>query len=169
MSSSLKISMIAAIAENNVIGIENKLPWYIPEDLQHFKSKTLNKSILMGRKTYESLGKPLPSRHNIVLTRNKDFNAPCDIVYDIEQAKKLALAKGYTELVIIGGAKIYQATMDLADTLYITYVHKNFLGDAYFPEFDSQLWQQTYKERFTSKNAMDYSIVTYESLSTNNK
>ena len=164
MSSTLKISMIAAMAENNVIGIDNKLPWYIPEDLQHFKNKTLDKSILMGRKTYESLGKPLPSRHNIILTHNKCFNAPCDIAYDINQAKRLAIAKGSQELVVIGGEQIYQATMDLVDTLYLTYVHQTFVGDAYFPQFNLDKWQTTYQERFTSKKTIEYSIVTYKRI-----
>ena len=162
MTARLKISMIAAMAENHVIGSDNKLPWYIPEDLQHFKQKTIHKSILMGRKTYESLGKPLPSRHNIILTNNKKFHAPCDIAYDMEQAKHLATSKGSSELVIIGGAQIYQLTIDLVSSLYLTYVHQEVTGDAYFPKVALDDWQLISQQKFTSRTDIDYSILTYQ-------
>jgi len=160
--------MIAAIAQNSVVGRDNQLPWYLPEDLKNFKRLTLGKPILMGRLTYESIGRPLPGRTNIVVTRNKDYQAAgVTMVHDfaeaLEVASDIALSDGAEELMVIGGAQIYSEALASADTLYLTEVHADIMGDAYFPHVDWDLWQESDRENFVgaASDSLDYSFVTY--------
>ena len=144
-----KVAIIVAVAENNVIGAGNAIPWYCPADLQYFKRTTLGSPVLMGRKTYQSLKiKPLPERQNIIVTRDKNLICEgCDVVDSVEAGLKLAsYAK---KLFIIGGADIYQQSIDLVQELYITYVDVKVDGDRYFPQLDLNAWkllrQETYE------------------------
>jgi len=132
----MKISMICAIAENRAIGKNNELLWHIPEDFKHFKEITDGHAMIMGQKTYESIGRPLPNRTNIVLTKDKDFNAEGVVVcYSIPEALKKAEDTGEKEVFIIGGGSIYAQFIDLADKLYLTIVEGNFEADTFFPDY----------------------------------
>src|SRR3989338_5759991 len=126
------ISIIAAVAKNNVIGSKNALPWYLPEDLKRFKELTSGKTVLMGRKTFESivarLGKPLPNRTNVVVTRNTEYKVPLGAVVEADIASALR-EHGQNDIFVIGGGEIYAQTIDLADTLYITHINKDIQGD----------------------------------------
>jgi dihydrofolate reductase len=157
------ISIIAAIAENNVIGKDNKLIWHLPADLKHFKELTSGHHIIMGRKTWESIGKkPLPDRTNIVITRDKNYKTEgCILVHSLDEA--LAAAKGQEEVFVIGGAEIYKQAMDKADKLYITRVHHKFEGDTFFPEIGKE-WFEAINNDFEkdSKNKYDFSLCEYE-------
>lgn len=136
------ISLIAAMAENGVIGKNNKLPWHLPEDLQHFKKTTLGKPVVMGRKTFESMNaKPLPGRHNIILTENMAFTAPvgCTVVHSVTEA--LRASGEVEEVMIIGGAKIFEIFLPLANRLYLSIIHAHHLGDSYFPNVDWAQWE----------------------------
>ncbi|MCB1680436.1 MAG: dihydrofolate reductase [Rhodospirillales bacterium] len=148
-----KISIIAAMAKNRTIGIENKLPWNIPEDLAYFKKVTMGKPLLMGRKTFESiveqLGKPLPGRINIVLSE-RGFKAGNTTVMDnfdkaIHEAKKLAKDAGHDEMLIIGGRQLYEQALRVADRIYLTEVHEEFDGDAWFPDLGPE-WKEISRE-----------------------
>ncbi len=154
----MSIILVAAVAKNGCIGKGGTLPWHIPEDLAHFKKLTTGKIVLMGRKTWESLPakfRPLPGRKNIVITRQADFAVPAGV--ELHHSVNAALAKHHTSTVsVIGGAELYQQTIDLADTLYLTEVHRTVEGDAFFPPFDKTIWQETKRENFPA-----YSFVTY--------
>jgi dihydrofolate reductase len=157
------ISLITAMDNNRLIGKENGLPWKIPADLQFFKKATMSKPIVMGRKTYDSIGRALPGRQNIVITRDNDFVAEgCVIANSLEHA--ITLAADAEEIMIIGGANIYQQFLTSADRLYLTRVQGEFEGDAWFPEIDFSQWQLTEKEdhRADEKNECDYSFEIYE-------
>jgi dihydrofolate reductase len=131
--------MIVAMAQNGVIGRDNALPWRLPRDLKHFKAYTLGKPILMGRKTFESIGRPLPGRANLVLTRDPSwFAAGVIVVHSVEAA--LEQASGRDELVAIGGAEIYRLVLPLARRIYLTHVQADVPGDTFFPAFDSSQW-----------------------------
>lgn len=136
------INIIVAIAKNNVIGKNNEIPWHYPEDLQYFKEVTMGKNVLMGSKTFDSiikrLGKPLPGRNNIVLSRNKDFSYPgVTVINDLE-----SFLKSQTDdIFIIGGSSIYRQTLAYADKLYITFIDEEYEGDTFFPEIDFQNYQ----------------------------
>jgi dihydrofolate reductase len=133
------ISLIVAMAQNGVIGRDNSLPWRLPEDLKRFRAFTLGKPILMGRKTFESIGRPLPERTNLVLTRDRGWFAHgVIVVHSVSEA--LAQAGASAELVTIGGAEIYRLLLPLARRLYLTHVHADLPGDITFPEFDSTQW-----------------------------
>lgn len=144
----MKLALIVAAAANNVIGRENKLPWHLPQDLQYFKARTLGKPVIMGRKTYESIGKPLPGRTNIVITRQRDWQSPAGVLVANELEGALALAKiavkqgeaPVDEAFIIGGAEIYRTSLAQADRIYLTRIHKEFAGDTYFPELSAEEW-----------------------------
>jgi dihydrofolate reductase len=165
-TSSPILSAIAAMAENRVIGKNNQLPWHLPADLQHFKLLTSGHPILMGRKTYQSIGKPLPNRTNIIMTRDPHWQAPagCVVVTSPEQALQQAAALPAKEIFIIGGAEIYHQLLPITQRIYLTIVHHTFAGDAYFPVLDTTAWQETNRTRHTAdeKNAYDYSFLTLE-------
>lgn len=169
----MKLAMIVAMAQNRVIGRNNKLPWYLPEDLKYFKRVTMGKPIIMGRKTYESIGRPLPGRPNIILTR-QGFEAPegVHVVNTLEEAQdlieSLALIEGYDEAMIIGGSQIYSMAFEQCDRLYLTRVHDNVEGDAYFPEYDEHAWVEVAREDYAADgpNPYDYSFIVYDRKST---
>ncbi|MRI32551.1 dihydrofolate reductase [Endozoicomonas sp. OPT23] len=147
----MKIAMIAAVAENNAIGINNKMPWYLPGDLRYFKAVTMGKPIIMGRKTFDSLRKPLPGRTNIVITRDKEWtHEGVKVVHTladaISLAEDVALINGQGEVMVIGGAEIYRLALPQADRLYLTRVYQSFEGDAFFPELDDSEWQEIARE-----------------------
>ncbi|TDQ22694.1 dihydrofolate reductase [Tenacibaculum caenipelagi] len=158
------ITLIAAIAKNNALGKDNDLIWYLPADLKRFKQITSGHHILMGRNTFESIGKPLPNRTSIIITRNNDyFKDGCFIANSIEQA--IELTEGNNAF-IIGGAQIYKQALEqnLVDRLDITIVHQDFEADAFFPEIDKTIWKEVAREDFKAdeKNKYDYSFVSYE-------
>jgi dihydrofolate reductase len=165
----MRLSIIVAQSTNRVIGRQNKLPWYLPEDLKYFKRITQGKPIIMGRKTYESIGRPLPGRLNIVITRSTTYQPlGVKVVNSLEAAIELAehqaLIDGVDEALVIGGAEIYQQAMSLAERLYLTQVHAEIEGDAYFPEINAQKWQQILKEDFNAvePNPYPYSFIVYQ-------
>ncbi|MFK3794401.1 dihydrofolate reductase [Pseudomonas piscis] len=146
MKKSLPLSLIAALAENRVIGIDNSMPWHLPGDFKYFKATTLGKPIIMGRKTWDSLGRPLPGRLNIVVSRQTDLALEGAEVYPsleaaVARAEQWALEQGASELMLIGGAQLYTQGLEQADRLYLTRVALNPEGDAWFPEFDEQRWK----------------------------
>ena len=156
------IALVVAMAENRVIGKENKLIWHLPADLKFFKNITTGHPIIMGRKTFESIGKPLPNRTNIIITRQPDFTAEgCLVAHSLTEALMLAQQLD-SDIFVIGGAEIYKQAMFLADTIYLTEVHHTFEGDTFFPEIDSILWQETSREEHKAdeKNPYDYAFVT---------
>jgi dihydrofolate reductase len=138
-----RISLIAAMADNRVIGIANKLPWKLPADMQWFRQQTLGKPIVMGRKTFESFGaKPLPGRTNVIVTSDENYRAEsCVVAHSIEDA--LRFIGDVPEVMIIGGASFYAQLLPRADRLYLTLVHHSFDGDSWFPEFDWRPWRET--------------------------
>ena len=156
----MRISLIVALARNRVIGRDNQLPWRLSADLQHFKGLTMGKPIVMGRKTYESIGRPLPGRTNIVVTRDSSFSAEgCRVVHSIDEA--LVAAGGADEVMIMGGENLYSQLLPRADRLYLTEVQAEVSGDAWFPEFDQTQWQELEREshRADEKNEFDYDFV----------
>lgn len=157
------ISIIVAMAENRVIGVNNTLPWRLPADLKHFRQLTTGHHVIMGRRNYESIGKPLPDRTNIVVTRNPAYQAPgCVIRHSLDDA--LHIAGNDPEIFIIGGAEIYRQALDKADRIYLTLVHANIAGDTFFPEFDAREWNESSRLRHEAdeKNPHACSFVTYE-------
>ncbi len=157
------ISIIAAMGNNRVIGIKNKLPWDLPADMEHFQRLTFGKPVIMGQKTFESVGKPLPDRTNIIMTLDKGFNPPgCLVAHSIEEA--LEKAKDFPEVMICGGVSIYKQFLPLADKMYLTLIEGDFEGDAFFPEFDWSNWQE--KERIENQpdkeNPYKYTFLTLE-------
>ena len=137
------LDMIVAIAQNRVIGSDNKMLWHIPEDFAHFKKTTMGHPIIMGRKTWESLGRPLPGRKNVVITRQKDYEAEgAEIVSSLEEALKLL--RDEPRVFVIGGGEVYRQAMPLADHMWVTIVGKNFEGDTTFPEIDPSVWKVTH-------------------------
>lgn len=140
-----KLSLIVAMAKNRAIGLNNTLPWHLPEDLKYFKSVTMGKPIVMGRKTFDSIGRPLPGRLNIVITRNSDWqHAGVKTASSLQQAMSIAEeqgdSEGLEEVMVIGGEEIYRSAIDLADRLYITRVQATVQGDAFFPEYNEADW-----------------------------
>jgi dihydrofolate reductase len=157
------LSIIVAFDQNRVIGKDNKLPWHLPADLKHFKSLTMGHHMIMGRKTYESIGRPLPGRTTVIITRQKNFVAPgCVVAGSLDEA--LALIKNDDEVFVIGGAQIFEIAMKKCNKLYTTLIHHRFNGDTFFPEIDSDKWKETSRRDFTAdeKNAWDYSFIDYE-------
>lgn len=164
----IEIVLIAAIAENGVIGRDNKLPWRIKSDMQYFRSLTMGKPVVMGRKTFQSIGKPLKGRTNIVVSRDPDFSgagilvAP-DIARALEAARGDALRRGCNSIAIIGGTEIFRQTMPLADRLALTLVHSKPDGDTVFPPIDAKSWRET-ERREQAKGPEDecgFSFVSY--------
>lgn len=160
----MHVSLIVAVSSNNVIGKDNKLPWHLPADLKYFKNTTWAMPIIMGRKTFESIGKPLPGRTNIVITRNKDWKAEgAEVVHSIDEARKLAEQHDVKEIFIIGGAGIFNSSIDQATRIYLTRVHHEFEGDAFFPNPDAQ-WQLVNNKEVEAdeKNAYALSFEVWE-------
>jgi len=156
------VSQVVAISKNHVIGKDNKLLWYLPNDLKHFKEITTGHTVIMGRKTYDSVGKPLPRRRNIIITRQAIAIEGCEVVNSIEAA--LALCTGEDEVFIVGGAEIYKQSMHLTDRIYLTIVHKEFEGDSFFPEINKSEWNEVFREDHQpdEKNLIPYSFITFE-------
>ena len=141
----MKLALIAAVADNNVIGTNNKMPWHLPDDLRYFKAVTMGKVIIMGRKTFDSLGRALPDRINIVITRNKHWHHEgVHVAHTLADALVLAEELGAgDEVMVIGGEQIYRQAIDQADRLYLTRIHQSFDGDAVFPDITPQQWHET--------------------------
>lgn len=159
------LSLLVAADEKNVIGKDNKLPWHLPNDLKFFKNQTWGMPILMGRKTIESIGKPLQGRKSIVITRNKNWQYEnVDIVYSIEGAIDKARRFGANEVFVIGGAEIFKTSFDRANRIYLTRIHHQFEGDAFFPEISLQEWSLV-QNRFCAadeKNLYSHTFQTWE-------
>lgn len=159
------VSLIAALTDDHVIGIDNRLPWKLPADMRWFRRHTLGKTVVMGRKTFESLGcRPLPERRNVVVTSDRGFTAEgADVVHDIDAALA-APGPGEEELMVIGGASFYEQMLPRARRLYLTYVHADIEGDAWFPRFDALQWQEVQREDHAAdeKNPYPYSFVILE-------
>lgn len=156
------LSLICAMDRNRLIGNNNQLPWHLPADLALFKKATLGKPIIMGRKTFDSIGRALPGRQNIVITSNAGWSAAgCDVASSIEQA--LALAEGSDEVMLIGGASLYKQTLQQADILYLTLIDQEFSGDTWFPEIDLKVWRIESESLFPAdeKNLHSFSFVKY--------
>ena len=140
-----RICLIAALAANGVIGKNNALPWHLPADLKRFKSLTMGRPVVMGRKTHESIGRPLPGRRNLVITRNRGYSAPgCEVVHSLDEA--IAACPGIEEIFIIGGAELYRESLPRAHSLEFTEIQAEFEGDATFPEFSLAQWRETRRE-----------------------
>ena len=151
------VSLIVAVAENGVIGKDNALPWRLTSDLKRFKAITMGKPIIMGRKTHESIGKPLPGRTNIVVTRNPSYDAEgCVVVDSLEAAVIAAQATGADEAFMIGGAALYEAALPLATRLYLTEVHCACDGDAHFPAWDRGAWRESHREDVSPDDMNQY-------------
>ncbi|GLR72548.1 type 3 dihydrofolate reductase [Agaribacter marinus] len=159
----MKVSIIAAMAKNRIIGKDNQMPWHLPADLKHFKSVTLGKPVLMGRKTYESIGKALPGRTNIVISRNVEYKLDdARVVESVEEAMSLASTLS-SEVMVIGGGAIYEALLPKATHLYLTFIDLSTDGDTVFPDYESVgSWQivETEKHSADDKNPHDYTFVT---------
>lgn len=154
----MKIAMIAAMANNRVIGKDNQMPWHLPEDLRHFKAMTLGKPVVMGRKTYESIGRPLPGRHNIVISRQADLII--DGVTTVTSFDDAKLAAGdCEELVIMGGGQLYEMLLPQADILYLTEIALDVDGDTYFPEWNDASWQEVSRDVAKNDKNIDYSFI----------
>ena len=158
----MTISIIVAIAENHAIGKDNKLLWHLPNDLKHFKTITSGHTVIMGRKTYDSVGKPLPNRRNVIITRQHIDIPGCEVVNSLEEA--VDLCKTEEEVFIVGGAEIYRQAMAITNKIYLTIVHQSFEGDTYFPDIDENIWVETEREDHEpdEKNKLPYSFITLE-------
>lgn len=157
------ISLIVAASANGVIGMQGELPWKLSDDLRRFRQVTMGKPIVMGRKTWQSIGKPLPGRQNIVLTRKSGLDAPgCDVVASKEQA--IAVAGAADEIMIIGGSQVYELFLPEADRIYLTRVHASVAGDTFFATPGADDWQLAGQERYQAdeRNEFDYSFRLYE-------
>ena len=167
----MKIAMIVAMAENNAIGINNKMPWYLPGDLRYFKAVTMGKPIIMGRKTFESLRKPLPGRTNIVITRDPSWKREGVTIVNtlkaaFDTAKDVAFINGAKEIMVIGGAQIYQQALPFAHKIYLTRVHKSFEADTFFPDIDKQQWNETFIEKHETEGCetLKYAYTVLERI-----
>ncbi len=155
------ISFVVAMTPDHVIGRDNRLPWHIPADLAHFKRMTLGKPVVMGRRTHDAIGQPLPQRHNIVVTRDRGHEAEgCTVVHGIDEA--LHAAGDVAEIAVIGGAQIFRALMPRVDILHLTYIHAAIEGDTYFPQLDSGAWTEHHREErdVGPKNAYPLTFLT---------
>ncbi|YCA44805.1 type 3 dihydrofolate reductase [Bacillus sp. JZ8] len=158
------ISFIVAMDDNNLIGKDNALPWHLPADLAYFKKVTTNHTIVMGRKTYESIGRPLPNRKNVVLTHSTSFQEEgVTVIHSLDELKEMA-NRSNEELFIIGGARLYEQLLPVADRLYVTHIRATFDGDTHFPVFSKEEWKiiDSKEHKKDEKNAYDYEFVVYE-------
>lgn len=159
------LSLLVAADENNVIGKDNKLPWHLPNDLKYFKNLTWGMPILMGRKTFESIGKPLPGRTSIVITRNKDWgHEGVTVVHSVEEAIAAAKEQDIKEVFVIGGAEIFKTSFDRANRIYLTRIHHAFDGDVYFPDVSEGEWHlvKNHLSRKDEKNSYDHTFQVWE-------
>ena len=159
----MKLSLIVAMASNRTIGINKQMPWHLSADLKHFKKTTLGYPIIMGRKTFESIGRPLPGRQNIIISRDPNYQqAGCLVFNDLEAA--LNSCSKEEEVFVIGGATLYEATLAYADRLYITQIQQDFAGDTWFPAIDKSQWQESAREDISDDKSVefDYSFVVYQ-------
>jgi dihydrofolate reductase len=163
-NSRTRIYLVAALARNGVIGAQGRLPWHLPEDLQHFKKLTLGHPVIMGRRTWESLGRPLPGRENIVVSRQRGFAAPGASVAASVQAA-IALCAGEPVAFVIGGAELYAAALPLADGLVMTEIDRDYAGDTLFPDWDRGAWKVSQREAHTAKDGVRFDFVLYERAS----
>ena len=150
-----RFSLLVAMAKNRVIGINNQLPWYLPEDLRHFKSLTMGHAIVMGRKTYESIGRPLPGRINVIVTRQQSYIIPgAIVVHSIEHALRVCEEHGdiSDESFIIGGEELYRQTLAISQRIYVTEIQSTFEGDAFFPEIDPLEWKEIERQKYSGEN-----------------
>lgn len=156
------ISIIVAMGKNNEIGLNNEMPWHLPNDLRYFKNITTGHTIVMGRKTYESIGRPLPNRKNVILSRQSlELPESVSQIQDINDIKKLAQSN--EQIFILGGAEVYRQTIDLADELFITQINESFTADTYFPQVNLLEWQQVSAEQGLrdEKNDYDYKFLRF--------
>ena len=156
------LSLITAMDSNRLIGKDNSLPWHLPADLAFFKATTMGKPVIMGRKTFDSIGKALPGRQNIVVTRDRNFDAPnCEVAPSVEAA--ITIVDDTEEVMLIGGASLYEQTLDRADIIYLTLIHHEFTGDTWFPEIHPKYWKSVSRDNFNAddKNPFPYSFVKY--------
>lgn len=159
------LSLIVAASENNVIGKNNVLPWKLPDDLRHFREMTKGKPIIMGRKTFESIGRALPDRLNIVITRQEDYEREGVVrAESLDDAIDIAKESNAQETCVIGGGEIYKQAMEKADRIYLTQVHATLEGDTYFPEIDESVWAIASKEEHSKDDAHEYefTFITYQ-------
>jgi len=152
----MKISLIVAMASNRAIGLNGQMPWHLSADLKRFKQITMGAPILMGRKTFEAIGRPLPGRENIIISRDPSYQQPgCRVFGDIDNV--LQCYADHPELFVIGGATLYEAMLAYADYLYLTEIHKTFEGDTFFPEIDARQWRELAREDVENDQAVDFS------------
>ncbi|WP_152654578.1 dihydrofolate reductase [Oceanobacillus sp. CFH 90083] len=159
------ISLLFAAGKNNVIGYQNKMPWHLPQDLKFFKEKTTGNTIIMGRKTLDSMNGPLPKRRNVVLTRNKDFTMEnVETIHDLSVVERWNEEHPEVEYFIIGGGDIFKQALPIADRMYITRIEEEFPGDSFAPAFDEAAWELTKEEKGikNDKNPYDYSFLQYD-------
>ena len=159
----MTVSLVVAASTNNVIGSDGGLPWHLPDDLRHFKRLTTGNPIVMGRRTFESIGRPLPNRRNIVMTRDPDYVAPgCDVVSSVREA--LDLLKDTDEVMIIGGGQVYRDFLPHADRIYLTRVQADVEGDTYFPDIDEAGWRLVSSEPHAAdeKHAYAFDVMVFE-------
>jgi len=162
-----RISLIAAMGSNRAIGLDNGLPWILPTDLRRFKALTMGHVLVMGRKTYDSVGEPLPGRTTIVVTRQPDYAPPGVLVaHSVEEALERAVREEPTEIFVAGGEEIFRQTLDRADRLQLTWIEKDFPGDTFFPEFDESAWLLTEREdhEATAKDPFAFSFRVYDRI-----
>ena len=159
----MKLSLIVAMATNHTIGLNNKMPWHLSADLKKFKQITMGHPIIMGRKTFESIGRPLPGRQNIIISRNPHYEQQSCLVFNNLDSALQSCAQA-DEVFVIGGATLYAATLAQADRLYITEIQQAFDGDTWFPEIDLQQWQEVTRNDISDDKSVDfsYSFIVYE-------
>ncbi len=163
----MRIALIAAAAQNGVIGRDNQLPWRLPDEFRHFKQTTAGHHVIMGRRTWESRGTPLPKRTNIVVTSQSDYSAPGAIVVSsLAEALRVAEDAGEDEAFVIGGTRMYAEALAIADRLYLTRVHASFDGDAVFPSFDESLWREVERREHAvdDRHPYAYTIRTLDRI-----
>lgn len=155
-----RVALIAAVAANGAIGLRNGLPWRLPDDLRRFKALTLGHPVVMGRRTCESIGRPLPGRENIVVTRSTEFGAPgCRVVHSLDEA--LTAAGDADAVFVIGGGDLYRAALPVAERLLLTEIRRDFPGDAFFPPFDRAAFRETSREPQRAPDGLEYDFVEY--------
>lgn len=157
------LSLIVAVAKNHVIGVNNTLPWHLPEDLKRFRALTTGHHIIMGRKTYDSLGRLLPGRTTVIVTRNQNYKVEGAIVVNSLEAA-IEASNGDNETFLIGGAELYKDGLKLANKLYITEIDADYDGDAFFPDFEDVEWQVVNRESHQSENGLSFSYITYQRI-----